>query len=269
MRLRVGTLALLLAVPLLALLLWAASVLLAVERDVPSMDVTRFRSVLAVFPHPDDEAITCGGTFHRLSTAGAVVTLVVLTRGERGTQDGGSSSELARVRAGEARRAAAALGIFELVQEDLGDGLLRHRRDELVPLLDGILARTRPDLVVTYDRAGLYGHDDHIVCSEVLTDLVRRARPVAALWYVTPARRLQAFVHLPEALRERRAAPTHRVFVGAHLLGKTRAILAHRSQWRPAWLLLSVLPFEHFAAVPRQPPAPPQDSSSTRRNAPR
>jgi LmbE family N-acetylglucosaminyl deacetylase len=227
--------------------------------------VIRFRRVLAVFPHPDDESMTCGGTLRRLADAGAAVTLVVLTRGERGTRDGSASAELGGVRAGEARRAAAVLGVTELVQEDLGDGRLRDRRDEVAAAVQRTLARAGADLVVTYDLAGLYGHDDHVVCSEVVTQVARRERPDAALWYVAMPRWRRPFVPVPAALRGRRATPTHRVFVGGRLLARGRAILAHRTQLRPAWLLLPLLPFEHFAAVP----AGPQDSSRTRRNASR
>jgi N-acetyl-1-D-myo-inositol-2-amino-2-deoxy-alpha-D-glucopyranoside deacetylase len=259
----VATLASLLIAPLLPLTIWAAMVLYATELGVPTVNVTPFRRVLAVFPHPDDEAVSCGGTLRRLATGGATVTLLVLTHGERGTRDGSVSAELAQIRAAEARRAARALGVSELALEDLGDGRLRAGRDRLAALLHRTLARTRPDLVITYDRAGLYGHDDHVVCSAVLTELVPRRCPDARLWYVTPARRLQAFVPLPEALRERRSAPTHRLLVCAQLAAKTGALLAHRSQRRPAWLLLSILPFEHFTdaapAVPagsRRPPAP-------------
>ena len=259
------TLTLLLVAPLLVLVIWAAGVLIATEFGVPAVNLNPFRRVLAVFPHADDETVSCGGTLRRLSAGGATVTLVVLTHGERGTRDGSVSADLARVRASEARQAAELLGVSELVQADLGDGRLGSRRDDLAALLEGTLARTEPDLVITYDRAGLYGHEDHVVCSEVLTEAVRRHRPETRLWYVTLPRRAQAFVPLPEALRKRRSAPTHRVLVGAQLQAKTRALLAHRSQRRPSWLLLSTLPFEHFAAVS----TPPQDSSSTRRNAPR
>ncbi len=252
---------------LLAFLLWAAVVLFATELGVPTTDVTRYRNVLAVFPHADDEALNCGGVLHRLSASGAAVTLVLLTTGERGTPDGTPSARLARARVDEARRAARVLGVTELAQEDLGDGRVRERRADLAASLDRTVARVRPDLVITYDRSGLYGHDDHMVCSEVLTELVQARFPQVALWYVTLARRLQPWVKLDESLRERRAAPTHKAFVGAHLLAKTRALLAHRSQRRPGWFLLSLLPFEHFASPPSPGFAHP--SSSTRRNAPR
>jgi LmbE family N-acetylglucosaminyl deacetylase len=185
---------------------------------------------------------------------------VLLTRGERGTRDGTPSPVLARVRAGEARRVAEILGISELRHEDFGDGQLRSRRQDVAALLDQAVARLHPDLVITYDPAGLYGHDDHVVCTEVLTQLLETGFPHVALWYVALPPRLQAWVPLDESLKARRHAPTHKVFIGADLPAKTRALLAYRSQRRPNWLLLSMLPFEHFAAY---------DSSNTRRNVPR
>jgi len=88
------------------------------------------------------------------------------------------------------------------------------------------VARVRPDLVITYDPAGLYCHDDHVVCTEVLTELLETGFPHEALWYVALPRRLHAWVPLDESLKARRPAPTHKVFIGAHLLAKTRALLA-------------------------------------------
>ena len=242
---------------LIVLLLWGGAVLFATELGIPRPDVARYRAVLAVFPHPDDEAVNCGGLLHRLSRAGASVALVLLTRGERGTPDGTPSPVLAGVRAGEARRVAEILGISELRHEDLGDGRLRGRRRDVAALLDRTVAGVRPDLVITYDPAGLYGHDDHIVCAEVLTDLLETGFPHVSLWYVALPRRLQAWVKLDESLKEKRLAPTHKVFIGAHLPAKTRALLAYRSQRRASWFLLSMLPFEHFAARrATTPPAP-------------
>ncbi|MHA4875509.1 PIG-L deacetylase family protein, partial [Enterococcus faecium] len=41
-------------------------------------------SLLAVFAHPDDESLRCGGTLAHYAALGAKVTLVCLTRGEAG-----------------------------------------------------------------------------------------------------------------------------------------------------------------------------------------
>ena len=43
------------------------------------------RTVLAIFAHPDDESLACGGTLARLSDAGARVVLMCASRGERGS----------------------------------------------------------------------------------------------------------------------------------------------------------------------------------------
>src|SRR5689334_8987704 len=50
--------------------------------------------VLGVFPHPDDEAYSCGGTVARLASGGAEVTILCATNGDAGKDR--------RVRAGEA-----------------------------------------------------------------------------------------------------------------------------------------------------------------------
>lgn len=229
--------------------LWAGMVAFATELGVPVARVRGFRRVLVVFPHADDEAINCGGTLHRLSATGARVTLLLLTKGERGTPDGSLEPGLKDVRVGEARRAAAILGISDLVQADLGDGEVRRRGSDVSALLVETLDRVQPDLAITYDAAGLYGHDDHIACSELVTAALRARSPATSLWYVALPRRLQARVPLEEPLRRRRLRPTHRVFVGLDLLAKTRALRAYRSQREAVWFLLALFPFEHFAAA--------------------
>lgn len=236
-------------IALVVVVLWAGAVVYATELRVPTADVSRLRKVLVAFPHADDEAVSCAGTLHRLSVAGAAVTLLLLTKGERGTPDGTLDPGLKHVRAEEARRVATILGIVEVVQADFGDGEVRERSQDVTALLGATIERVRPDLVITYDQAGLYGHDDHIACSELLTDLLRTTFTDTALWYVASPRRLQAWVKLDDALQPRRARPTHKVFVGPDLVAKTRALLAYRSQRELSWFLLSLLPFEHFATA--------------------
>src|SRR5690242_382710 len=100
---------LLLIVLLLILLLWTFGFLVATDVSVPTRDVGQFRCILVAFPHADDEAITCAGLLHRLVRAGKNVTLVVLTKGEKGpnpTRDG----DLKALRTQEARSVASILG---------------------------------------------------------------------------------------------------------------------------------------------------------------
>ena len=72
------------------------------------------RRLLGVFAHPDDEVFCAGGTMARAAEAGAEVTIVSATRGERGQiRDPAAATRrtLGAVREGELRAAAAELGV--------------------------------------------------------------------------------------------------------------------------------------------------------------
>ncbi len=254
---------------LVLLLVLVAAAMVAADPAVPTRYPGPLRRVMAVFPHADDETVTCGGALHRLARQGARVVLVLCTEGERGTPDGSLRPSLRAVRGAEAGAAARRLGLAEVVQWDLGDGGLRDRRAELRALLAGAIDRERPELLITYDRAGLYGHVDHIVCSEVVTALRDERFPALRLWHVALPRRILAVLRWsgqlaggPE-LEHGRAAPTHKVFVGASAIAKLRARRAYRSQRRglargvarlvPAGLVVVVQLFEYFTEVPGTP----------------
>ncbi|QWF82212.1 1D-myo-inositol 2-acetamido-2-deoxy-alpha-D-glucopyranoside deacetylase [Amycolatopsis sp. CA-230715] len=150
--------------------------------------------------HPDDESITTGGVMARYAAEGAEVTLVTCTLGEEGEiippeLDGLGSwagDQLGGYRAGELAGARAALGVTR--QRFLGgigrwrdsgmaDAGLNHPRaftagafDEQVAQLREILDEVRPQVVVTYDAFGGYGHPDHIRAHEITTAAVGGAR---------------------------------------------------------------------------------------------
>jgi LmbE family N-acetylglucosaminyl deacetylase len=249
------------------LLLWVIGVVGVTDLAVPVQhmrDLASFRRVLVIFPHADDEAITCGGFLHRISRRGCAVTLVILTKGERGTRSGVCDGDLKEVRTREARTVAAILGLAQCIQEDFGDGLLHERKRELREFIAQTIAREQPDLLITYDLTGLYGHSDHIACAEVITELRRTRSPAIPLWYVTLPRRVLARVRLPAHLATsptvhgQRARATHRIFIGTSLAAKIRAWYAYKSQratltegirrFLPIWFFLSMVLFEYFAA---------------------
>lgn len=70
-------------------------------------------SLLAVFAHPDDEALRCGGTLALYAARGARVHLICLTRGEAGRNTDPSLGDvnLPAQREQELRSACATLGI--------------------------------------------------------------------------------------------------------------------------------------------------------------
>ena len=98
---------LLLVVPGLAQTTWVAGVLFITDLAVPVRDVRRFKNVLVVFPHADDETVNCGGAIRRFSTAGATVTLLLLTGGERGNRRVGRTRLSRRSAAGKPNKLPA------------------------------------------------------------------------------------------------------------------------------------------------------------------
>jgi LmbE family N-acetylglucosaminyl deacetylase len=152
----------------------------------------RGRTILAVFAHPDDESVACGGTLARLADAGARVVLISATHGENGSisdpalvRDG----DLGRARVAELRAAAQVLGIAEVLVFDHPDGELRWSQvAELHAEIVMTIARVRPDAVITFDEDGLYWHLDHIGVHERTTTALRTLGSDAPpLYYVTMA----------------------------------------------------------------------------------
>jgi LmbE family N-acetylglucosaminyl deacetylase len=141
------------------------------------------RSLLAVFAHPDDESIACGGVLALCAERGARVTLICATHGEN---RGGVRDEVwYQQRAGELDEAAAVLGISEVVLLDYRDGFLPWAGD-LSDRIEDEIRRLRPEVVVTFGKDGLYWHPDHIaICDATTAAVDGLADEGPALYYVT------------------------------------------------------------------------------------
>jgi LmbE family N-acetylglucosaminyl deacetylase len=113
---------------------------------------------VAVVAHPDDESFGLGAVLSALSGMGVAVRVLCLTHGEASTL--GSADDLAEVRAGELRRAAAVLGVRDVVLLDYPDGGLA---DVPVDALDAEVQEElgEADLVVVFEPGGVTGHPDH------------------------------------------------------------------------------------------------------------
>lgn len=202
-------------------------------------------TILGLFAHPDDESLACGGLLARCAAAGAYVVVVSLTRGEAGPAPAGHGA-LGVVRRGELARAAATLGIADAVVCAHPDGMLPWLaagvlEDEIAALL----ARHRPDVVVTFDLDGLYWHPDHIAVHTHTTAVVAALGASGpALYYVTtPPGQMRAVSAraggrevvpgLPDAdaFGSSAPAPTLVVHAGPFAARKLAAIQAHVSQF--------------------------------------
>ena len=221
------------------------------------------RTILAVFAHPDDESLACGGTLARAADAGAKVVLLCATRGESGSISDPSlvpDGDLGRVRARELGEAAAVLGLAEVTILDHHDGDLRWAN---VPQLheEIVLAirRYRPDAVITFGNDGLYWHLDHIGIHErTFTAVLSLGADAPPLYYVTLAQGLMRAVveaaHAkggappdssfwgiePDAFGDAAEPPTFTIDVRDWASRKLAALRCHRTQMGPhnpfAWI---------------------------------
>src|SRR5437588_10362368 len=246
-------------------LLWMTGFLVVTDFSVPLRDARQFHRVLVIFPHADDEAMTCGGFLHRVSGGGNAVTLVLLTKGERGTSNSTLDVSLKDIRTREAQAVTAILGISRFIQEDFGDGDLHDKKQELTTFIDMTIEQEKPDLLITYDLAGFYGHADHITCSEIITELKKSRYQEIPLGYVRLPKRMLASVEQPEDMvtvqycQQKRAFPTHKIFIGVSVFPKIKSWYTYKSQraslskgimkFLPIWFFFSTVHYEYFAAA--------------------
>ena len=126
--------------------------------------------LMAVLAHPDDESLGVGGALAKAAAEGIETQLVMATRGETGrigTERPGA--EVAGpIREGELRRAAAVLGISEIVFLDYLDGELdRVEPAGAIGRIAREIRRLRPHVIVTFPHDGAYGHPDHVAISQL------------------------------------------------------------------------------------------------------
>jgi LmbE family N-acetylglucosaminyl deacetylase len=187
-------------------------------------------SVVAVYAHPDDPEVSCGGTLARWVAAGAAVHLVVCTTGDKGTSDADASPrELAAVRATEVEAASSALGLsgFELLGHADGDLDEATLRRELV----GIIRARRPECVVCPDPTAVFfgqhyvNHRDHRTVGWATIDSVAHEAGLPHYFPEQGAAHRTAALYLSGTLE-----PDVWVDITDTVEAKGDALLCHRSQ---------------------------------------
>jgi N-acetyl-1-D-myo-inositol-2-amino-2-deoxy-alpha-D-glucopyranoside deacetylase len=156
------------------------------------MDQINGRRLLLVHAHPDDESIGTGATMAKYAAEGSEVTLVTCTLGELGEiippelahlawdQD----NTLGEYRIGELAAACEALGVKDhrflggpghwhdsgmmgTPSNDWNGAFWRADIDEAAGVLLKVIEDVRPQVLVSYDSNGFYGHPDHIQAHRV------------------------------------------------------------------------------------------------------
>ncbi len=147
--------------------------------------------LLCVHPHPDDEAIACGGVLARAAAEDVVTVVVTCTAGEEGENLAGidlGDVPLVEHRRRELAEALRILGVTRhhyLGYRDSGmagsaanehpDCFHRADLEEAAGRLATIIRAERPDAIVSDDINGTYGHPDHIKAYHVTVRAVALA----------------------------------------------------------------------------------------------
>ena len=151
------------------------------------------KRLLLVHAHPDDETINNGITMAKYAQEGAKVTLVTCTRGEEGevlVEELGNlasnrDDKLGEHREIELKNAMKLLGIEDYrflgapdkkwrdsgmigtPQNERSDVFWQANLEEVAQQLVKVILETKPQVLITYDEFGGYGHPDHIKANQV------------------------------------------------------------------------------------------------------
>ncbi|WP_067825362.1 PIG-L family deacetylase [Actinomadura kijaniata] len=228
-------------------------------------------TLMAVHAHPDDEVLGTGGLLARCAAEGIRTVLVTCTNGEQGDDEGGrkpgepghDDAGVARRRLAELAESARILGIDHV--EPLGyrdsgmDGWDANGHPEAfanLPVERGaarvaeLIEKYRPQVVVTYDENGGYGHPDHIQAHRVAVAAVERTGIADKLYYPAVPRSavremglrmrelgIEGFDELPDDF----GVPDEMIHavldVSEHAGRKFKALEAHASQGDSIFLL--------------------------------
>jgi len=175
----------------------------------------RTLKIVCVGAHPDDPESGCGGTLARYAALGHSVTVLYLTRGERGIRDTGLE-EAAKIRSAEAENACKIMGTKPAFFGQI-DGDTRISGEEAGKVVK-LVATEKPDIVLTHWPIDT--HMDHQVAS-VLTMracMVLSEKPQLYFFEVDTGSQSRGFL------------PNTYVDISETLEKKKAALFAHKSQ---------------------------------------
>ncbi|MEU3370557.1 PIG-L family deacetylase [Streptomyces sp. NPDC006711] len=175
-------------------------------------------TLMAVHAHPDDEATGTGGVLARYAAEGIRTVLVTCTDGGCGDGPGGvkpgdpghDPAAVAAMRRDELKASCAVLNISHLEMLDYADsGMMGWSTNDApgsfwrTPVAEGaarlaeLMRRYEPDVVVTYDENGFYGHPDHIQANRVtMAALAMIEQTPKVYWTTAPRSQMRRFGEL-------------------------------------------------------------------------
>ncbi|HEY0167751.1 MAG TPA: PIG-L family deacetylase [Jatrophihabitans sp.] len=165
-------------------------------------------TLMAVHAHPDDEASSTGGVLAKAAAEGIRTVLVTCTDGRCGDGPGGvkpgepghDPEAVVELRRGELEKSCAVLGVDHLELLEYADsGMMGWPQNdepgsfwntpvsEAAARLAELMRRYEPDVVVSYDDNGFYGHPDHIQAHRItMAAVAETGLPAKVYWTTAP-----------------------------------------------------------------------------------
>lgn len=134
------------------------------------------KRIILVGAHPDDEWYGLGGTLLRLMEEEATITIILVSKGERDTDDG-------IIRLEKSKKLAQTCN-FEFVYLGYKGNKIRDMMPEIIRDLDEIFNDIQPDLVFTHFNGD--DHQDHKAVNESVVASLRRLKNTSLLLIETP-----------------------------------------------------------------------------------
>src|SRR6202453_3831344 len=189
-------------------------------------------TLMTVHAHPDDEALGTGGILARYADEGVQTVLVTCTNGELGDAPGGikpgepghDEAVVVPLRRHELEASCKVLGVTNLEllgyhdsgmegwpQNDAPGSFWRTPVAAAGSRLAALMRAFEPQVVVTYDENGFYGHPDHIQANRVTHAAIAECGIPAEMYYTAMPRSrlhgsrdlmLEAGVELPDEVQE-------------------------------------------------------------------
>jgi LmbE family N-acetylglucosaminyl deacetylase len=172
-------------------------------------------TLMAVHAHPDDEATGTGGILARYAAEGVRTVLVVCTDGAQGDGPGGvkpgapghDPAAVVEMRRSELQKSCEILGVSDVEMLGYPDsGMMGWDTNDApgafwqTPVelaaerLAELMRAYGPDVVVTYDENGFYGHPDHIQAHRITMAAVAATDiPAKVYWTTIPRSRFAEF----------------------------------------------------------------------------
>lgn len=188
--------------------------------------------VLVFMPHPDDEAVFLAGTIRQLVKNKVNVKVITATRGEASTLRFGlkDGDDLANAREIELQNSFKILRVSGYEIWDLPDGGLLKIKTKLNEKVKKVIKEYSPNIVITLEPDGIYGHSDHIALSDVVTSSVKKP---CCLVYATIAEYKVKPKASHMAIRVVNPLKPNLIIALSHLdkIAKIRSLKSHKTQF--------------------------------------